>query len=110
MSAAPIGQAARGGRARQSKEGRSFKMREDGSGSAYGAEVVATVKWFNPVKGFGFLTPADVSRDLFCHVSAVWSRRPIPSSLPTASTRRRISSGPRWRVREPSRLCHPGTG
>ena len=46
-------------------------MREGGSGSAPGAAVVATVKWFNPVKGFGFLTPADGSPDIFCHVSSV---------------------------------------
>ena len=46
-------------------------MREGGSGSAPGAAVVATVKWFNPVKGFGFLTPVDGSPDIFCHVSAV---------------------------------------
>ena len=46
-------------------------MREDASGSAPGATVVAKVKWFNPVKGFGFLTPDDGSRDLFYHVSAV---------------------------------------
>ena len=46
-------------------------MREGGSGSAPGAAVVATVKWFNPVKGFGFLTSADGSPDIFCHVSAV---------------------------------------
>ena len=46
-------------------------MFEGGSGSAAGATVVATVKWYDPVKGFGFLAPADGSRDLFCHVSAV---------------------------------------
>ena len=46
-------------------------MYEDGSGSAPGAVVVATVKWYDPVKGFGFLTPTDDSRDLFCHASAV---------------------------------------
>ena len=46
-------------------------MQEGGSEWAPGATVVATVKWFNPVKGFGFLTPADGSRDFFCHVSAV---------------------------------------
>ena len=48
-------------------------MREGGSGSAPGAAVVATVKWFNPVKGFGFLTTVDGSPDIFCHVSAVSS-------------------------------------
>ncbi len=46
-------------------------MREGGSGSAPGAAVVATVKWFNPVKGFGFLTQDDGSADVFCHISAV---------------------------------------
>ena len=45
-------------------------MQEGGSGSAPGAAVVAMVKWFNPAKGFGFLTPADGSPDIFCHVSA----------------------------------------
>ena len=46
-------------------------MQGDGSGLATGAAVVATVKWYDSVKGYGFLTPADGSRDLFCHVSAV---------------------------------------
>ena len=56
---------------RQLKKGRWFRMREGGSGSAPGTAVVATVKWFNPVKGFGCLTSADGSPDIFCHVSAV---------------------------------------
>ena len=30
-----------------------------------------TVKWFNAVKGYGFIQPADGSKDAFVHISAV---------------------------------------
>ncbi len=30
-----------------------------------------TVKWFNPIKGYGFIQPSDGSRDTFVHISAV---------------------------------------
>ena len=30
-----------------------------------------TVKWFNTTKGYGFIRPADGSKDVFIHITAV---------------------------------------
>lgn len=33
--------------------------------------MTGTVKWFNSVKGYGFIQPDDNSADVFVHISAV---------------------------------------
>jgi len=33
--------------------------------------TTGTVKWFNAVKGYGFIQPEDGSKDAFVHITAV---------------------------------------
>ena len=45
-----------------------------------------TVKFFNTVKGFGFITPQDGSKDVFVHISAVER-----AGLPTLTEKQQVS-------------------
>ena len=52
-------------------EGKSFGMTAPLSGSRAGMRVSATVKWYDPGKGYGFLVPDDGSSDLFCRAQVL---------------------------------------
>ena len=59
-----------------------------------GPSVRATVKWYNPEKGFGFVQLADGSGDAFLHVSVV-ERSGHGSVPPGATLEVRTSPGPK---------------
>jgi CspA family cold shock protein len=56
------------------------------------------VKWFNSVKGFGFIEPTEGSLDVFVHISALQSagisnlEEGQPISFETESNRGKISA------------------
>ena len=45
-----------------------------------------TVKWFNKVKGYGFIQPSDGGKDVFVHITAVQR-----SGIPELSENMKIS-------------------
>jgi CspA family cold shock protein len=49
----------------------SERHQPGGSASGAGTELRGTIKWFNPEKGYGFVSPADGSQDVFLHISAL---------------------------------------
>ena len=88
------------------------------SSAGFGPEHDATVKWFNPDKGFGFVALSDGSGDAFLHANTL-NQAGFNAVSPGASLRVRIGQGQKGRqVSEvlsvdestaapaPSRRCH----
>ena len=66
------------------------------SSAGFGPEHDATVKWFNPEKGFGFVALSDGSGDAFLHANTLNSAGHAAVS-PGASLRVRIGQGQKGR-------------
>jgi CspA family cold shock protein len=49
----------------------TFSSSPRGPERGEGSQLTATVKWFNPTKGFGFVAPTDGSPDAFLHQSVL---------------------------------------
>ncbi len=47
------------------------RYQSNGSAGGDSSELHGTIKWFNPEKGYGFVSPSDGSQDVFLHISAL---------------------------------------
>jgi CspA family cold shock protein len=56
--------------------------------------ATGTVKWFNPTKGFGFITPDDGGEDVFAHFSAI-TREGYKTLAESQRVRFEVISGPK---------------
>jgi cold shock protein len=62
----------------------------------FGPEISASVKWFNPEKGFGFVELSDGSGDVFLHINAL-SPSGYTAVQPGATLRVRVGQGQKGR-------------
>jgi CspA family cold shock protein len=67
-----------------------------GPPAGFGPEIGASVKWFNPEKGFGFVELSDGSGDVFLHINAL-SSTGTTSVSPGATLRVRVGQGQKGR-------------
>ncbi len=66
------------------------------SSAGFGPEHDATVKWFNPEKGFGFVALSDGSGDAFLHANTL-NQSGHNAVSPGATLRVRIGQGQKGR-------------
>ncbi|MEO3690981.1 MULTISPECIES: cold shock domain-containing protein [unclassified Roseateles] len=59
------------------------------------ATQTGTVKWFNDEKGFGFITPADGTKDLFAHHSEIRNGGGFRSLAEGAQVEFEVKEGPK---------------
>ena len=71
-----------------------FSMTNPTSGRGAGPRIPATVKWYDPAKGYGFLVPDDGSPDLFCRAQ-VLTAVGLDNLLPGAAVACEAAPGPR---------------
>ncbi len=70
-------------------------------------EMVGTVKWYDPAKGFGFITPQEGGRDVFIHADRSGACRPgaVAGAAVSADGCCAGCEGPRSRHDQPERVA-----
>jgi len=75
----------------QPMNGHDVEAGEDDDGRGF---VAGVVKWFNNERGYGFVCPQDVERDVFVH-AAILRRNGLEQLQPGQTVRIRIGEGPK---------------